>query len=160
MPQLSILLKISPALASLIKMLLSLLIAVQLVFVDASPFNRWKHHHSAFNLTAYGSEGGVHQAQLQSLLEVLSTPEVRESEAAAAKLTDLMHMQSRTGVIYATTRAKTFGFTGAGDPFFGNLGQGAPETTALPGQPQRNLSISCDDETNEYADVNGRSDLR
>ena len=96
----------------------------------------------------------------RSLLDVLSTPEVIESEHAEATLTNLMHMQSRTGVIYATTRAKAYGFKGAGDPNFGNLGQGAPETSPIPGAPPRNLTIELDEETCEYADVLGRRDLR
>lgn len=97
---------------------------------------------------------------MKSLLDVLSTPEVLESEHAEATLHSLMHMQSRTGVIYATTRAKAYGFKGAGDPSFGNLGQGAPETSEIPGQPHRNLTVVVDEETCEYADVLGRRDLR
>lgn len=81
--------------------------------------------------------------------------------AALATLEDTMHMQSRTGVIYASTRAKQWGFKGPGDPDWGNLGQGAPETSVIPGQPERKTSVDTSDEhTNEYGDVNGRRDLR
>ena len=75
--------------------------------------------------------GGYEQRQMDGILEALSTQEVRESIAAEAGLGDLMHMQSRTGVIYATTRASKWGFKGAGDPDWGNLGQ------------VRGLSCSC-----------------
>ena len=104
---------------------------------------------------------GKHQEALQGLLMSVSTQEVRESLAAEATLEDTMHMQSRTGVIYATTRARQWGFNGAGDPDWGNLGQGAPETSPIPNQPERKTSIDLHDEqTNEYGNVNGRPDLR
>ena len=88
------------------------------------------------------------------------TPEVLESVSAEASLEDIMCTQSRTGVIYATSRARAWGFKGVGDSDWGNLGQGAPETGSIPDQPARHISVSCDEQTNEYAGVNGRQDLR
>ena len=102
----------------------------------------------------------THQEEMKGLLDSLSTQEVRESCRNKASLRDTMCMQSRTGVIYASARAKEFGWTGPDDPLWGNLGQGAPETQPLPNQPERNLHVDLTDETNEYSSVNGRSDLR
>jgi aspartate/methionine/tyrosine aminotransferase len=105
--------------------------------------------------------GSLHQEELDGLLASLATKEVRESVAATAGLEDLMQMQSRTGVIYASTRAKQWGFKGPGDPDWGNLGQGAPETSPVPNQPPRISKVDLEDEQgNEYSDVNGRKDLR
>jgi DNA-binding transcriptional MocR family regulator len=105
--------------------------------------------------------GSLHQEELDGLLASLATKEVRESVAATAGLEDLMQMQSRTGVIYASTRAKQWGFKGPGDPDWGNLGQGAPETSPVPNQPPRISKVDLeDDQGNEYSDVNGRKDLR
>ena len=42
----------------------------------------------------------------------------------------------RTGVIYVTEEATRMGFS-AGNPQWCNLGQGQPETHALPGAPPR-----------------------
>ena len=105
--------------------------------------------------------GSLHQEELDGLLASLATKEVRESVAATAGLEDLMQMQSRTGVIYASTRAKQWGFKGPGDPDWGHLGQGAPETRPVPNQPPRISRVDIeDDQGNEYSDVNGRKDLR
>jgi aspartate/methionine/tyrosine aminotransferase len=57
-------------------------------------------------------------------------------------------------------RAQEFGFKGAGDPDWGNLGQGAPETSAIPNQPERSFTIKSNEDEAEYGDVNGRADLR
>jgi aspartate/methionine/tyrosine aminotransferase len=65
----------------------------------------------------------------------------------------------RTGVIYVTTEAAKLGFTAA-SPDWCNLGQGQPETGALPGAPARvtNIEIALDDQ--EYAPVAGLTELR
>lgn len=126
---------------------------------DGTSKSKWPAARSA-SIEAL-EHGGYEQRQMDGILDALSTQEVRESIAAEAGLGDLMHMQSRTGVIYATTRASKWGFKGAGDPDWGNLGQGAPETSPIPNQPPRVTSVDCNDEfTNEYGNVNGRQDLR
>lgn len=107
------------------------------------------------------AEGGKHQAEMQGLLDAICTQEVQESSTEQGKLENIMKIQSRTGVIYATRRASQFGFKGAGDPAWGNLGQGAPETIEIPNQPDRShLKVELDPESNEYADTNGDGDFR
>jgi aspartate/methionine/tyrosine aminotransferase len=65
----------------------------------------------------------------------------------------------RTGVIYVTTEAERLGF-GKGDPDWCNLGQGMPESGALPGCPPRleNVCIAPGDQ--EYAPIAGLWELR
>jgi len=65
----------------------------------------------------------------------------------------------RTGVIFVTTEAAKLGFR-SGDPDWCNLGQGQPETGALPGAPPRvqNVTIAVDDQ--EYAPIPGTGELR
>jgi N-succinyldiaminopimelate aminotransferase len=65
----------------------------------------------------------------------------------------------RTGVIYVTTEAQRHGFSPS-DPEWCNLGQGQPETGALPGAPPRvsHLDVALDDQ--EYAPVQGIWQLR
>ncbi len=65
----------------------------------------------------------------------------------------------RTGVIYVTTEAAKLGFT-ARNPDWCNLGQGQPETGALPGAPERVSSIAIDVDDQEYAPVAGLTELR
>ena len=102
----------------------------------------------------------LHQNHLTGLLQSLSTAEVRESFKNEGSLADIQHKQTRTGVIYATTRAREFGYKGANDPDWGNLGQGAPETGVIANQPKRELNVTIDDETCEYGSVNGIPELR
>jgi N-succinyldiaminopimelate aminotransferase len=65
----------------------------------------------------------------------------------------------RTGVIYVTTEAARRGYTSQ-DPAWSNLGQGQPETGALPGAPPRvhTIPIAVDDQ--EYAPIAGVPELR
>ena len=65
----------------------------------------------------------------------------------------------RTGVIYVTTEAVRLGFA-PGAPEWCNLGQGQPETGALPGAPARvhDVKVAVDDQ--EYAPVAGLWELR
>ncbi len=65
----------------------------------------------------------------------------------------------RTGVIYVMTQAAERGFH-YGHPDWANLGQGAPETGALPGAPDRVTTIELDEATHEYAPVGGMLELR
>lgn len=65
----------------------------------------------------------------------------------------------RTGVIYVTTEAAKRGFT-TGDPSWCNLGQGQPETGALPGAPARRASIEICLDDQEYAPIPGLWELR
>ncbi|MBL8951580.1 MAG: pyridoxal phosphate-dependent aminotransferase [Myxococcaceae bacterium] len=65
----------------------------------------------------------------------------------------------RTGVIYATTEATRLGFSQK-DPQWCNLGQGQPETGALPGAPPRVATVAVDVDDIEYAPVAGIWELR
>ncbi len=65
----------------------------------------------------------------------------------------------RTGVIYVTTEASKLGFH-AGDPEWCNLGQGQPETGALPGAPARLDAVPVAPDDQEYAPVAGLWELR
>jgi N-succinyldiaminopimelate aminotransferase len=65
----------------------------------------------------------------------------------------------RTGVIYVTTEASKRGFS-SGSPDWCNLGQGQPETGALPGAPPRIHQVSIDVDDQEYAPVQGVPELR
>jgi N-succinyldiaminopimelate aminotransferase len=65
----------------------------------------------------------------------------------------------RTGVIFVTTEATRLGFSPK-DPDWCNLGQGQPETDALPGAPTRIRQIAIDVDDQEYAPVAGLMELR
>lgn len=65
----------------------------------------------------------------------------------------------RTGVIYVMSEATARGFR-YGDESWANLGQGAPETGALPGAPDRVTDVMVDPANSEYTPVAGLSDLR
>lgn len=65
----------------------------------------------------------------------------------------------RTGVIYVTTEAQRLGFR-TGDESWCNLGQGQPETGALPGAPARVEHISISDLNQEYAPIAGIWEVR
>ena len=65
----------------------------------------------------------------------------------------------KTGVIYVTTEANKLGFsTEAAD--WCNLGQGQPETGALPGGPPRVSHVDVNVDDHEYAPVGGLWELR
>ena len=65
----------------------------------------------------------------------------------------------RTGVIYVTTEASRLGFSTTA-PDWCNLGQGQPETGALPGAPPRVEGVTIDPNDQEYAPVAGMWELR
>lgn len=65
----------------------------------------------------------------------------------------------RTGVIYVMTEAARLGYR-ADDPEWCNLGQGQPETGALPGAPPRVADVAVDPNDLEYAPVPGIWELR
>ena len=64
-----------------------------------------------------------------------------------------------TGVIYVMTEAAALGYY-YGNEEWANLGQGAPETGALPGGPERVSTIELTDFDHEYAPVHGTVELR
>jgi aspartate/methionine/tyrosine aminotransferase len=77
---------------------------------------------------------------------------------------DLSHASAfravpRTGVIYVTTEAAKLGFRSS-DPSWCNLGQGQPETGALPGAPSRVEEVTIAVGDQEYAPVPGHPELR
>ena len=65
----------------------------------------------------------------------------------------------RTGVVYVTKEAITRGYR-TGDPAWSNLGQGQPETGALPGAPPRVTALNIDPSDHYYAPVAGVPELR
>jgi len=65
----------------------------------------------------------------------------------------------QTGVIYVMTEASKLGFE-MGHPDWTNLGQGAPETGALEGAPERVTTIHLTDADHEYANIDGLNKLR
>ena len=65
----------------------------------------------------------------------------------------------RTGVIFVTTEAQRRGYSPASDDW-ANLGQGMPESEALPGAPPRIVDLPIRDGDQEYAPVAGLWELR
>lgn len=65
----------------------------------------------------------------------------------------------RTGVIYVTSEAAARGFDPE-DPDWCNLGQGQPETGALPGAPPRVEGLSVDQADQDYSPIAGLWELR
>jgi len=65
----------------------------------------------------------------------------------------------RTGVIYVTHEATRNGFA-YGKADWANLGQGSPETGAIPGAPARVESVTVSAASQQYAPVGGNKDLR
>lgn len=65
----------------------------------------------------------------------------------------------RTGVIYVMTEAVRLGYSPS-NPKWVNLGQGAPETGALPGAPERLVNIPVESRDLEYAPIDGLPELR
>ena len=65
----------------------------------------------------------------------------------------------RTGVIYVTTEANRHGYSQSADDWC-NLGQGMPESDALPGAPPRISELPIHDGDQEYAPVAGIWELR
>ena len=65
----------------------------------------------------------------------------------------------RTGVIYVMHKAHERGFTYT-SPEWANLGQGAPETGALPGAPPRIEQVQINPAHHEYSPITGQIALR
>ena len=65
----------------------------------------------------------------------------------------------RTGVIYVMHKANQLGFS-YDNPVWANLGQGAPETGALPGAPPRINQLSINPNHHEYGPITGQISLR
>ena len=65
----------------------------------------------------------------------------------------------RTGVVYVTKEATARGYRPGGSEW-SNLGQGQPETGALPGAPPRVDAINIDPSDHYYAPVAGVWELR
>ena len=65
----------------------------------------------------------------------------------------------RTGVIYVTHEATQHGFA-YGGPGWANLGQGSPETGAIPGAPPRVCEVTIAPTAQQYGPVGGGTNLR
>uniref|UniRef100_A0A7R9Z506 Aminotransferase class I/classII large domain-containing protein n=1 Tax=Pseudictyota dubia TaxID=2749911 RepID=A0A7R9Z506_9STRA len=72
----------------------------------------------------------------------------------------MLHRVEKTGVIFATARAREHGYSNPEDPEWANMGQGAPETGPLEGAPPRSFELSVDDSDVEYAPNTGLTELR
>ncbi len=71
------------------------------------------------------------------------------------------HAVPKTGVIYATSRAKEFDFGNEKERhLWSNMGQGAPESEPLPHAPHRNMELKIPDSDIEYGPVAGDEELR
>lgn len=65
----------------------------------------------------------------------------------------------RTGVIYVMHKARALGFT-YDNPEWANLGQGSPETGALPNAPPRIEHLTINPNSHSYAPIAGQVELR
>ena len=65
----------------------------------------------------------------------------------------------KTGVIYVMSEAKKYGYRN-GDSGWSNLGQGSPETGAIPGAPPRVTSLTIEPSAHNYTDIEGEIKLR
>lgn len=84
---------------------------------------------------------------------------VSMATATAAPTFSMFHKVQKTGVIYATSRATSHGFT-AESSEWANMGQGAPETGPIPNSPPRDFTMRIEDAELEYAPVTGLYELR
>lgn len=96
-----------------------------------------------------------HGSEISSVDEACPPPPEPPSPPDFAQF----HRVQKTGVIYATSRAASHGFSPT-DPTWANMGQGAPETGPLEGAPPRSFTMTIDDDELEYAPVAGTHDLR
>lgn len=81
------------------------------------------------------------------------------SSSSSATSLQAFRTVPRTGVVYVTKEAMARGYR-TGDPEWSNLGQGQPETGALPGAPPRITALSIDPADHYYAPVAGVQELR
>lgn len=81
------------------------------------------------------------------------------SSASSAPALQAFRAVPRTGVVYVTKEATARGYR-TGDPEWSNLGQGQPETGALPGAPPRITALAIDPADHYYAPVAGVQELR
>ena len=103
------------------------------------------------------AEAGGPAGEPQAHASVLP-PRGDERGAAAA-----FRKVPRTGVIYVMGEAARVGYVPAGEPggdAWCNLGQGQPETGALPGSPPRCEAVTIAVDDQEYAPVAGLWELR
>src|SRR5690606_7664783 len=101
-----------------------------------------------------------HKRGVRPLPEVPPMPERPASpDARPTSMPAAFRPVPRTGVIYVTEEAANRGFTTEAEDWC-NLGQGQPETGALPGAPERLGQVSIDVGDQEYAPVAGLPELR
>ena len=88
-------------------------------------------------------------------------PRIKTAEAEPAPAPSFAAFREvpRTGVIYVTTEAQRRGYSSS-SPEWCNLGQGMPESEALPGAPPRIAELPIRDGDHEYAPVAGLGELR
>jgi aspartate/methionine/tyrosine aminotransferase len=92
---------------------------------------------------------------------VTTLPRIKtaEPEPAPAPSFAAFREVPRTGVIFVTTEAQRRGYSSS-SPEWCNLGQGMPESEALPGAPLRISELPIRDGDHEYAPVAGLWELR
>jgi len=102
-----------------------------------------KYHHDL--PATERQQGGVgHRPSLyEDVLTDGSEGGAPSSDPLVPKSADFAMIQrvEKTGVIYATKRAKSNGFSPA-DPTWANMGQGAPETGPIEGAPKRSFNLT------------------
>uniref|UniRef100_A0A7R9VH67 Aminotransferase class I/classII large domain-containing protein n=1 Tax=Pseudictyota dubia TaxID=2749911 RepID=A0A7R9VH67_9STRA len=84
----------------------------------------------------------------------------QENKAPAGNAFPMFQATEKTGVIFATARAKEHGFNDPEDPTWANMGQGAPETGPILGAPSRKYEMHIPDHEIEYAPTSGIPELR
>ena len=88
-----------------------------------------------------------------------SPPRLKTAAEPAAASFAAFREVPRTGVIYVTTEAQRRGYSPSSDEWC-NLGQGMPESEALPGAPPRITELAIREGDHEYAPVAGLWELR
>eukprot|EP00529_Nitzschia_sp_RCC80_P022917 CAMPEP_0113496770 /NCGR_PEP_ID=MMETSP0014_2-20120614/30290_1 /TAXON_ID=2857 /ORGANISM="Nitzschia sp." /LENGTH=476 /DNA_ID=CAMNT_0000390697 /DNA_START=82 /DNA_END=1508 /DNA_ORIENTATION=- /assembly_acc=CAM_ASM_000159 len=127
----------------------------------------YKKYHRHYDLSnGDGGEGGENDTDIFTAAE-----KKNHADSAAAVLGGrdhrplgdrfpMYHRVTKTGVIYATSRAAVRGFRADKEGSWANMGQGAPETGPLPGSPPRDFHMTIPDCELEYAPVTGLPELR
>jgi DNA-binding transcriptional MocR family regulator len=91
--------------------------------------------------------------------ELLEPPSLTKTAHQQGSSFMQFHRVEKTGVIYATSRASSYGFNPE-DSAWANMGQGAPETGPIEGAPSRCFEMTIPDSELEYAPVTGLHELR
>jgi len=108
---------------------------------------------------AYDVFEKYHRHHTENVLDEKDEEKVQKGPTQSPSF-PMFHRVMKTGVVYATTRAKSNGFSPETEDDWANMGQGAPETGSLPGAPSRDFSMTIPEAELEYAPVTGITELR